>query len=98
MNLITLKIRQYKFSIMLFALFLVSSCETTQLEILDDPNAVVPDQSDINFFLNSIQFATISMLEGTPLDNQELNEVGMEVIRMTHMFGPTYLVGTYASK
>ncbi len=67
-----------------------NACEVTELEILDNPNAVAPAQSDIDFFLNSIQVAAITMLDGSPLDNQELNEVGMEVSRMTHMAGPTY--------
>jgi len=68
----------------------VSSCEVTDLEILDNPNAVAPSQSDIDFFLNSIQLAAINMFEGTPNDNTELSKVGMEVVRIEHMFGPTY--------
>nr|WP_288935165.1 SusD/RagB family nutrient-binding outer membrane lipoprotein [uncultured Allomuricauda sp.] len=74
----------------LLLIFLSSSCETTELEILDNPNAVSPEQSDIDFFLNSIQVSTVTMLEGTPLDDQELNQAGMELTRMLHMFGPTY--------
>lgn len=67
-----------------------SSCETTQLEILDNPNAVSPEQSDIDFFLNSIQLAAVTMFEGTPLDDTELSQVGMEVTRIGLMYGPTY--------
>ncbi|WP_350292574.1 SusD/RagB family nutrient-binding outer membrane lipoprotein [uncultured Croceitalea sp.] len=72
------------------AFFSIMSCETTQLEILDSPNAVAPQQSDIDFFLNSIQLATMNMLDGSPLDNLELNQVGMELTRVLHMFGPIY--------
>ncbi|MEX0289066.1 MAG: SusD/RagB family nutrient-binding outer membrane lipoprotein [Flavobacteriaceae bacterium] len=75
---------------LLLMAFVMGSCEVTELEILDDPNAVAPAQSDIDFFLNSIQVNALTMFEGTPLDNNELSEVGMEVTRMGHMFGPTY--------
>ncbi|WP_232520971.1 SusD/RagB family nutrient-binding outer membrane lipoprotein [Flagellimonas nanhaiensis] len=66
------------------------SCESTQLEILDNPNAVSPQQSDIDFFLNSIQAGFIAQVAGNPLDTRCLNEFGMEVTRIMHMFGPTY--------
>jgi hypothetical protein len=70
--------------------FLIFACETTQLEILDNPNAVTPEQSDIDFFLNSIEDAAITQYSGTPLATIALNELGMEVSRMMHMAGPTY--------
>ncbi len=84
------KIKLIYKGLLLLALCLGNSCEVTQLEILDNPNAVAPNQSDIDFFLNNIQVAAITMFEGTPLDNNELSEVGMEVTRIGHMFGPTY--------
>ena len=69
---------------------LIYSCESTELEILENPNAVTPDQSDINFFLNSIQNGAIVQFAGTPLNTLGLSEFGQEVTRMLHMFGPTY--------
>ncbi len=74
----------------MLGLVLLFSCETTELELLDDPNAVAPAQSDIDYFLNNIQNAFKVQLEGTPLNTLGLNEFGMEVTRITHMFGPTY--------
>ncbi len=71
---------------LLLGLFcLGNSCEVTELEILDNPNAVAPAQSDIDFFLNSIQVAMITLME-----SGGINETGQEVTRMLHMFGPTY--------
>jgi len=62
----------------------VVSCESTQLEILDNPNALTPDQSDLNLFLNSIQLGTNTFF-------QQVNDEGMQVTRITNMAGPTYI-------
>ena len=61
----------------------LNSCETTELEILESPNALTPPQADINFFLNSIQINAAGFFEG-------VTEEGMELTRILHMFGPTY--------
>ena len=71
-------------------LILAGSCETGELEILVNPNAVSPEQSDIDFFLNNIQLGAITMFEGTPTNTFALSEAGMEVTRIMHMFGPNY--------
>lgn len=60
------------------------SCESTDLEILDNPNALTPGQSDLNLFLNSIQLGTNTFF-------QQVNDEGMQVTRMTVMAGPTYI-------
>ncbi|SEL98508.1 Starch-binding associating with outer membrane [Aquimarina amphilecti] len=68
----------------LFALALgLNSCETKELEILESPNALTPDQADIDFFLNAIQISGSTFFEG-------ITEEGMEVTRILHQFGPTY--------
>ena len=41
--------------LMVFAIFLVSSCGLTDLDHLDDPNKVTPDNAEISLFFNSIQ-------------------------------------------
>lgn len=85
------KIKKVFTGLALFVMtWIIGGCETTQLEILENPNAVSPEQSDIDFFLNSIQVAAVTLIEGTPLDDAELNQAGMELTRMLHMFGPTY--------
>lgn len=40
------------------------SCETLELDLTQDPNALTPDQADVNFFLNSIQEDFVRQLEG----------------------------------
>lgn len=72
----------YGFFILCF-LVVFNSCETTELELLDDPDAVSLEQSSIDFFMNSIQLNTASFFEG-------VTEEGMETTRILHMFGPLY--------
>ncbi len=66
------------------------SCETTELELLENPNRLPNDKANIDLFLNNIQLALVELLEGDPVDNSGLNEQGMDVTRILHMFGPTY--------
>lgn len=72
-----------KGSLALTVILGVSSCETTTLEILDNPNALTPGQSDINLFLNSIELTTNSFF-------QNVTDEGMQVSRTLVMAGPTY--------
>ena len=60
-----------------------NSCETTDLEILDNPNALAPQQADVQFYLNNIEVSLASYFEA-------ITEEGMEVTRVLHMFGPLY--------
>lgn len=62
---------------------LFSSCETAELEILDSPNAPTPSQGDTDFYLNNVQTTLAAFFSGVSDD-------GMEVTRLSHMFGPTY--------
>lgn len=66
------------------------SCESTELEILDNPNEVSATESDIDFFLNSIQVAALTVFEGTPNNDLGLSEAGMDMSRIDHAYGPTY--------
>ncbi|WP_373516547.1 SusD/RagB family nutrient-binding outer membrane lipoprotein [Pricia sp.] len=69
----------------------LNSCETTQLEILESPNALAPSQADVDLFLNSIEIELAALVDGTQSqDNAGFSERGMEVTRILHMFGPTY--------
>jgi len=61
----------------------VSSCETIELDLLDSPNALQPDQASIDFFLNAMQ-------EDFARFVQNVAEQTSEVTRIKHMFGPTY--------
>lgn len=70
-------------SVFLSLFFFIISCETVEVELLDDPNAVSLTQADLNFFLNSNQVSYANFFEG-------MTEPGMEATRLTHMFGPLY--------
>jgi hypothetical protein len=73
--------------IILLALVFVSgfySCETTELELQNDPNNLTPDSSDPNFILNGIQFTLATQ-------HLSLSSISSGVVRHTNQFG------TYAS-
>jgi hypothetical protein len=59
------------------------SCETTELELLNDPDQISPSNSDLNFFLNSNLVSLANLFEG-------LTTPGMESTRLTQMAGPLY--------
>lgn len=70
---------------------LTFSCETTELELVDSPNAVTPGAADINLFMNAIQVNYARFFENVSL-------FGMETTRMETQggIGPEYLTA-YAS-
>ena len=73
-------------------LFLGFSCETIELDSLDDPDAVSLSQADLNFFLNSNQFNLAEFFEGTAASEGTggMSNPGMEVTRLGHMNGQVY--------
>lgn len=79
----------HKQLIALFGVILmISSCETLDLDIKDNPNALTPEQADPNFFLNAIQlnFASVMQRYGTTAG---------QVTRIHYMFGRDYF-GAYS--
>ena len=70
----------------------LNSCESTELQILDSPNALTPTQADADLFLNSIQVGLGIFFDGDArgFTTIGVSEEGAEVTRMLHMFGPTY--------
>lgn len=62
---------------------LIISCETTELEILQSPNALEPAQASPDLLLNNVQNQLAVFFE-------QVTDEGMEVTRMLHMFGPDY--------
>lgn len=48
----------------LIVLVIFSSCETFDLDLVDNPNALTPSQADVNFFLNSIQEDFVRQIDG----------------------------------
>ncbi len=72
--------------------FVISSCETTQLELLDDPDEVSQTQANLDFFLNSNEVALADIFQGRigRDDRDGVSGAGMETTRMIRMTGPTY--------
>ena len=68
----------------LLGLILVFSCETTELEILVDPNLPTPETLNEDGSLNFIQFNLAEFFE-------EATEAGAETVRLEYMFD-TYAV------
>lgn len=68
------------FLIALLALFTFNSCETTELDLTNNPNFLSPEQADVNFFLNAIQvdFANNVLRFG---------RVGSQLTRLSQMSG-----------
>ncbi len=60
-----------------------NSCESTKLEILENPNALSPSQADPDLFLSEIELSLADFFS-------RVTNPGMEVTRMLVMAGPTY--------
>lgn len=75
----------------LLLIFGIGGCETTELELLDDPNAVSPSEASADFYVNAIQLS-LKQLFGGEDDAAAIamSQIGMEVTRMLQMSGPLY--------
>lgn len=62
---------------------ILSSCETTELDLTENPNALTPDQADPDYFLNAIQEDFAYFVEG-------FSRYGAEVTRIDYMDGRIY--------
>ena len=60
----TLKNNIYRSIAVVSILFTLNSCETLELEILESPNALTPQSSDIDFYLNAMQLNMASFFNG----------------------------------
>ncbi|PIF00019.1 MAG: SusD/RagB family nutrient-binding outer membrane lipoprotein [Maribacter sp.] len=73
-----------KISFVALALLLgFSNCETTELELLDSPNALTINNASPDFYVNAIQLNLRDFFV-------DVTEEGMETTRILHMFGPLY--------
>ncbi|WP_242202447.1 SusD/RagB family nutrient-binding outer membrane lipoprotein [Aestuariivivens insulae] len=80
-----------KISILFFALFLVViSCETTNLNVNENPNSATPESADVNLLLNGTLLDFSKWVSEEDEDNRYGFEAGMRVVRMLHMYGPLY--------
>lgn len=58
------KMRKYAIAIGLVSYMNFLSCETLDLDLTNDPNFLVNEQADVNFFMNSIQEDFVRHIEG----------------------------------
>lgn len=75
-----------KISIFLFLILGIAftSCETTDLDLLDDPNDVTIDKADLDRFLVAIQVDYKSFMH-------QMGGNGARLTRIDYMFGRTYI-------
>jgi hypothetical protein len=80
------------YPILICLLFLgFQSCETTNLDVTNDPNNVPVESADIDLYLNSIQIGLANFITGYEGENERgMSELGMGPVRMLHGFGPSY--------
>ncbi|MBW2938746.1 SusD/RagB family nutrient-binding outer membrane lipoprotein [Aureisphaera sp. CAU 1614] len=74
-----------KISIFVFLLLglAFTSCETTELDLLDDPNDVTLDKANLDRFLNEIQLNFASFM-------RQIGNNDAQLVRVNYMFGRTY--------
>ena len=70
-------------AVALGGLLLTTSCETAELGLTQNPNALNPSQADAEFFLSSIQEDFARWVHG-------MGDIGAELTRTAYMFGRTY--------
>ncbi len=91
------RFKDYLMLVLCSGAVVLTSCETTDLDITENPNALVPNQADPNFFLTAIQEDFARHLEGVVATednftqgNDGLNEWGMELVRTANLNGRNY--------
>ena len=61
------------------------SCETTNLDVINDPNNVPVNGADVDLYLNSIQIGLANFISGYEGENESgMSELGMKPVRMLH--------------
>ena len=70
-------------TLFLCVLFTMVSCDTLELDLTENPNALSPNQADAGFFLNSIQIDFAFWVSS-------MGDRGGELTRINYMSGRTY--------
>ena len=83
MKLITMKNSKNILTLFLCVLFTLVSCDTLELDLTENPNALSPNQADAGFFLNSIQIDFAFWVSS-------MGDRGGELTRINYMSGRTY--------
>jgi hypothetical protein len=84
--------KNYLILVCLLFLFLgFQSCETTNLDVTDNPNNVSANTADIDLYLNSIQIGLANFISGYEGGAESgMSELGMRPVRMLHGNSNTY--------
>lgn len=69
---------------LLSVVMIFTSCETTELDLTKNPNALTPDQADANFLLNNVQEDFARFVQG-------MGGTGAALTRIDYMGGRDYL-------
>jgi hypothetical protein len=82
----------YIISILVIAIGLsVGSCDFFDLDLTTDPNYLTPEEASLDGYLNSMQINFVYFLnDPEPISWNGMNKFGMEVSRMSYLFGATY--------
>lgn len=78
-----MKLKHKILSLCLGALLVLSSCETMELDLTENPNALSPSQADATFFLNKIQVDFAFWVHS-------MGDRAGELTRINYMNGRTY--------
>ncbi|MCL6275591.1 SusD/RagB family nutrient-binding outer membrane lipoprotein [Muricauda sp. 2012CJ35-5] len=97
------KINKYLTVILSGAVLAFTACETTELDLTANPNALTPDQAGVDFYLSSIQEDFVRQFEGDAdfdindnwtsggnTNGDGFNELGMQLTRILNMNGRNY--------
>ncbi|MCB0374290.1 MAG: SusD/RagB family nutrient-binding outer membrane lipoprotein [Sinomicrobium sp.] len=98
------KISKYLLATGLTGILVFGSCETGELNLTENPNALVPEQASVDFFLNSIQEDFIRHIDGDAdydindnfssggnTNGDGLSNIGLELTRLDNMSGRQYI-------
>ena len=78
-----MKYTKYILGLCLSAMLVLVSCETTELDLTSNPNALSPSQADPTFFLNKIQVDFAFWVNN-------MGDRGGELTRINYMNGRNY--------
>ena len=68
-------------TLFLCVLFTLISCDTLELDLTENPNALSPSQADAGFFLNSIQIDFAFWVSSMGDRGGELTQIGRAHVR-----------------
>ncbi len=74
----------------IIGLLVMSACETTELDLRENPNNLSAGQEDLDLVLNNIQLEFVDFLDGTGGQGDGFGRIGAELCRIDYMFGRNY--------